>query len=383
VDAQGNVYISDHVNHRIQKFAPGVPGWRQVNINGFGNTDNWSAWSLGTFNDALYASTGNFSIGTEVYRLSSDTWEQVVSGGFGDSDNVAVNWFAEFNNSLYVGTWSSSGGGEIWRSSTGDSGSWFKVVDNGFGDANNNEIMTLASFDGYLYAGTFCWDTSAHGAQIWRSSSGETGSWTQKVGDAEFGDSDNSAILSFEVFDGALYAATHNDSNGGEVWYTTDGTTWNPANANGFGDGRNRRVVSLEVFDGTLYAGTWNSTTGAEIWRTANGTTWNQVASGGFDGTDNEDIASLVAFDGDLYAVVGNFETGPEVWRSPTGDKESWRKVTDTGFGGGAAAAVDWDIVTAVFEDSLYVGTFTYGNGGGRVWQMLRQVYLPLVLRNF
>ena len=35
-DAAGNLYIADSDNHRIQKFAPGVPGWRQVNINGFG-----------------------------------------------------------------------------------------------------------------------------------------------------------------------------------------------------------------------------------------------------------------------------------------------------------------------------------------------------------
>ena len=36
VDADGNVYVTDRDNHRIQKFAPGYPGWTQVNINGFG-----------------------------------------------------------------------------------------------------------------------------------------------------------------------------------------------------------------------------------------------------------------------------------------------------------------------------------------------------------
>ena len=83
------------------------------------------------------------------------------------------------------------------------------------------------------------------------------------------------------------------------------------------------------------------------------------------------------------YAVVGNFDTGTEVWKSPTGDRNSWQCVVDTGFGTGRGAVLDWDNATAVHDDSLYVGTFTYGSGGGRVWQMLRQVYLPLVVRNF
>jgi PKD repeat protein len=65
---------------------------------------------------------------------------------------------------------------------------------------------------------------------------------------------------------------------------------------------------------------------------------------------------------------VDNANTGPEVWRSPTGDGGSWQKAVDTGFGSGRSAAVRWDNVAAVFKDSLYVGTFTQGNGGGRVW---------------
>jgi len=242
--------------------------------------------------------------------------------------------------------------------------------------------MTLAPFNGYLYAGTWCWDTSVHGAEIWRSSTGNSGSWTRVVSDGFNGDSNNEAILSVEVFNGYLYAATGNGDTGGEVWRTNDGTTWIQANADGFGDADNTRVVSLEVLNGSLYAGTWNSADGGEIWRTTNGTTWEQVMSDGFGNVDNRDIASLIAFDSYLYAIVGNFNTGPEVWRSSTGNSGSWQKVIDTGFGCGRAAAVDWDNITAVFEDSLYVGTFTWGNGGGQVWLMLHQAYLPLVLRN-
>ena len=40
-----------------------------------------------------------------------------------------------------------------------------------------------------------------------------------------------------------------------------------------------------------------------------------------------------------------------------------------------------WDNSVGVFNDSLYISTCNWANGG-EVWLMLRQVFLPLVLRN-
>ena len=37
LDEEDEVYVADRENHRIQKFAVGVPGRQQVNVNGFGN----------------------------------------------------------------------------------------------------------------------------------------------------------------------------------------------------------------------------------------------------------------------------------------------------------------------------------------------------------
>ena len=386
VDDNGNVYIGDSDNHRIYKYAPGVLGWKQININGFGDSQNWGAWTLGSFNDVLYASTGNFGTGAEVYRYISGNWEQVVSGGFGDSNNRGVDWFTEFNGSLYAGIWSewddSGSSGEIWRSSTGDNGSWTQVVDGGFDSINNIEVQSLVEFDGYLYGGTWVADTAVHRAEIWRSASGDNASWARVVDDAVFGESQNIAIMSMETFNGNLYAATLNDATGGELWHTSNGTVWTQANTSGFGNGNNTRIVSLAVFDGNLYAGTRNEVAGGQLWRSANGTNWSLVTGNGFGNIENNEFASLTFFNNELIAVMENYETGAEVWRSATGNSNDWQKVIDTGFGGGAAVSIGYDGITAVVGNQLYIGAGTrWGNGGGRVWQMQRQVFLPVVIR--
>ncbi len=384
VAANGQVFISDSNNHRIYQFAQGLPGWRQVNINGFGKRENWAVWSLGSFKNQLYASTGNHHTGAEVYRYDAhaNAWEQVVENGFGDDVNRAVNWFTEFKGKFYASTWNGGDGGQIWRSATGDAGSWQKVVDKGFNDEANNEIMAMAVFKDYLYAGTWVYDTNHHGAEIWRSPTGDNGSWSWVFKDAISGNNHNSAFLSMQVFNDALYATTQNEEDGGEIWRTTDGVNWSKAALSGFGNSDNIRIVSLAVFGGYLYAGTWNSETGAQIWRTNDGSHWTKIVSDGFGKATNKQIASLVAYDNQIVAVVGNWDTGPEVWESNTGDAGDWLRIANTGFGGGKAAAVNWDNVTAVVDDQLYVATFaSRGFGGGRVWQRQRSLFLPLALR--
>ena len=69
LDSQGNVYVTDRDNHRIQKFAPGVPGWKQANINGFGDLANTITTSLATFGSQLYAGTYNpGGTGAQLWR---------------------------------------------------------------------------------------------------------------------------------------------------------------------------------------------------------------------------------------------------------------------------------------------------------------------------
>jgi sugar lactone lactonase YvrE len=399
VGPDGNVYTAEAFNnHRIQKFAPGVPGWRQVNINGFGDPANRIS-TLGVFGGYLYAGTYAFrDHGAQLWRTADGlNWTAVMTNGFGVYYNIGIDHLAEFNGKLYAGVWNSTPnppytdtGGEIWRSSDGTS--WEPVVQGGFGDRYNGEVMRLAVFNNQIYAATWSY-TSTHGAEIWRSSTGNAGDWTRVVSNG-LGDATNQAVLTMEVFNGALYAGTYSyigpGLDGADVWRSTDGSTWTAVITNGFGYNGTYAVSSLAAFGDYLYAGTGRydlatrSYPGGQIWRcsVASGCDepgdWSVVITDGFGGAA-WNISSLVVFAGRLYAV-GYHPDGLGVWR--TADGTHWEQVGFAGFGDSNNTSTYWDNATAVFNNRLYIGTTNWANGG-EVWLFLHnRLYLPLVLRN-
>ena len=171
MDRAGNVYVADLDNSRIQKFAPGVPNWRQVNINGFGERTNYTTEAMTSFGDRIYVGTYNFSgNGAQLWRKQeAGLWEAIMTNGFGDPANNGVSYLIEFKNKLYAGT-GNANGGQLWRSDRGSD--WTQVVPAGFGDPTNREVNHLMVFDGMLYAATNS-STTTHGAEVWRSSTGK------------------------------------------------------------------------------------------------------------------------------------------------------------------------------------------------------------------
>jgi hypothetical protein len=354
-------------------------GWLQSNTSGFGVVSNETVFALTPFGGQLYAGTSNGG-GAQLWRLGSGGWTSVVTDGFGNGNNLAIDHLTVFSDTLYAGTVNDTDGGEVWRSSDGSS--WSRVVSAGFGDPTNTEVMRFAVFSDTLYASTWS-STDTHGAEIWRSGTGDSGNWTRVVSNGFNGDANNGAIVSFEVFSDTLCAGTLNETSGGEVWCSSDGTDWTQANSDGFGSADNRTISSLAAFNGYLYAGVYNSTTGAQIWRSPDGTSWTQVEGGGFGNVDTRGMNALEVFDDQLYFAVGNYTDGMEVWRSSTGNSGDWEQVGFAGFGDSNNWAPYWDNSVTVFSNSLYVGTWN-STDGGEVWQYLHnKVYLPLVLRNY
>ena len=135
-------------------------------------------------------------------------------------------------------------------------------------------IYDLEPFNGSLYAGVL--NYVHDGGALWRSVDGTT--WEVISGDPPapiapgFGDAGNMGLVSLAVFDDALYVGTTNNA-GTQLWRSVDGATWQPvvgqaaAVPAGFGNVHNRAINSLGVFHDALYAGTHNPTEGAELWR--------------------------------------------------------------------------------------------------------------------
>jgi uncharacterized protein YjiK len=379
LDSKGDVYIGNFWDSRIQKFALGVPGWKQANINGFGERWNTGVVALEVFNSQLYAGAANWNDGGRIWRTSDgSTWTAVSDPGFGSAytnTNPAITDMIEFNGQLYASTDFGGIGGQIWRSPNGTV--WTQVEDNGFSDTTNGGISAFAVFNNTLYAATDVRNTGAtHGLEISRSSTGDSLSWTNVVPNGFNDNTNNKAVCGFAEFNGYLYASVENTAYGLEIWRTSDGEIWTQANVSGFGDTNNGETGGLAVLGGYLYSGTRNNTTGAQLWRSSNGITWTQVVDNGFGDNNNGKLESPFTFGGYLYAVTNNGVTGVEVWRSLNGT--TWNQVNVDGFGDSNNATTVWSNGTVAFNNRLFIGTMNWANGG-EIWQLLNQIYLPLV----
>jgi len=354
-----------------------------VSADGFGDPNNAEVTRLTRFGRYLYAGTANDISGAEMWRSANGTdWSQVNTDGFGSASNTRAYGTGAFGGYLYVGTQNTAAGAQIWRCATCDGLDWTQVVDGGFGDPNNQAVggPSIVVFADTLYAPV---DNPVTGAEVWRSSTGDPGSWTQCNADG-FSDDKNSHLFALIAFDGYLYAATAqwaahgtDTHTGVEVWRTSDGTTWNQVNTDGFGDRDNFGWLA-ETYGGHLYVSCSNLNKAGQIWRCArcDGTDWARVVNDGF-GDINNRAASMLAFHGRLYAFTWNDLTGAEVWQTANGT--DWGQVNVDGFGDPNNGLV---YGAAAFHEHLYVGTADRGTDGGAVWMMLDQVYLPSVLRN-
>ena len=234
--------------------------------------------------------------------------------------------------------------------------------ENGFGDSNNRSVDAMAVFDNKLYAGV----RNSNGTRIFSSSDGTT--WTA-VANAHngFGDANNTLIRSMTVFNDRLYVGTSNSTDGTEVWRTSDGISWSPVvadqvdvdgtgtNENGFGDSNNSVASSITIFDNKLYIGTSNSTTGGEVFSTSNGTTWTRVNNDGFDGLNNNQlIDTMNVFQDEIYAAVGN-AGGLQIWKSANGTSWSLARTL--------SPVQLLSYASSEFNDRLYFGMTTMTGG--------------------
>ena len=280
-----------------------------------------------------------------------------------------------FNGRLYAST-GRGNAAQIWRSLDGTN--WARVVNAGFGDPDIVDITVLAEYNGLIYAGA---THSVTGAQIWRSYTGDSNSWTL-VAPAVAGTT-TSTITGFAVFDGALYTAVSlDDGSPGQIWNSFGGA-WTTIVSDGFGNSDTTMTGGMAAFGGYLYVGAGNTADGAQLWRTNDGSIWEQMISPGFGDTNNQKIELVYVFQNQLFVSVKNSVTGIEIWRSTNGT--TWEQANQDGFDDSKNTSTNWRNATTDFWGQLYVGT-SNTTDGGELWQkhpdFNQKVYLPVILRN-
>lgn len=347
-------------------------GWRQSNVSGFGTPNNFFATGLETYQGYLYAGTWNDQDSAEVWRTSDGTsWELFALPEIFTGTDIYDSQV--FDGMLYVGRgqYDAGPGGEIWRT---NGISWEKVVSGGFGNPSNGNVISFATYSETLYAAT---QNFAGGAEIWKSSTGDLGSWTP-VHAFGAGATGNGGFITMEEFGNDLYIGLHRDFLG-ELW-RTDGLTFTPVFTDGLGNPSNTSITGLAEFNGQLYLGTRNLDQSGELWRSDDGLAWTNVFTGGLGNPDNGRLYGLFAHQDHLYAVFSNTSTGAEVWRSSDG--ETWTQIATNGWGDSANDYADYaDHGAAVFQNQIYIGTRNTVEGG-EVWVWsLNQVFLPVILR--
>jgi hypothetical protein len=359
-----------------------APGWMQANASGFGQPANYHVSALAALDDQLYAGTQNDG-GAQVWRAADGvTWSQVMPGWA--ASNTEVYCATPFGSDLYVGT-GNLAGGELWRT---DGSTWQQVASAGLGDANNYAFAAAAEFGGALYAATGnlppAIGFSGDGVEVWRSPSGNAGTWVQVNADG-FGAGPTWNDLSMDVFQNHLYVGLSRVTDGGgslaDLWRSGDGTTWTPVFTDGLGYAGNGFVPAMAEFQGQFYITLRNANTGGQLWRSANGLTWTPVFTDGLGATARSRPYGLIVYNNHLVLVFARQDTGSEVWQSSDG--LAWQQIASGGWGDSHNAFAGYfDKPLALFRGDLYIGTLN-NVAGGEIWRRLHLVHLPLLFKRY
>ncbi len=335
-----------------------------------------------------------------------------------------------FDGQLYLGMEADNTlGARLWRTRRGvtlplGQSDWEEVIADprglpfGISDLTQNDhVDSLAQKDGWLYVSTANRSGSPRGFRLFRSPTGNPGSWepADTAQGPGFGDPANENFKSMTLFGGWLCGGTWNETSGGAVWCSRDGLHWERKSPPGFGEARVEIVWSLMAHDGFLYAGAqsihdpddfrddraflfrtaslegapaWEtvlagkkgsgrallldalsgdllvstrSPRGMQVWRSSDGMvgSWREASAPGMaHNPRNMDtiVDGAVVYHGALYVAVFNPRSGVQVWRTATGRPEDWQLVSAPGLNDYRTFAA----VLTVFEGHLYAWTSNY-----------------------
>jgi hypothetical protein len=186
----GDLYVTasagltgDGVVLRVDHPAGRSPDFEQV------SPSNLSVFELATFDDALYAGTGDFEQGYGIWRTDGtrpSRWAPVVTGGAGRGSTItSVVSMERYRGWLYIGAsgWGTTvfppselirvapdGGWEVVagnprRDAAGTLRAPVSGLPDGFGNAFNSHFWRMQTYRGALLLGTNDWSWSVQGAR--------------------------------------------------------------------------------------------------------------------------------------------------------------------------------------------------------------------------
>jgi hypothetical protein len=290
--------------------------------------------SLAAFQDWMYASTANRSEnpqGTLVFRSQSGnphTWESAldsIGAGFGKPQNENFKDMQVFDGHLCGGTWNETNGAEVWC--TPDGKSWWQKNSSGFGETSNVIIWSGHVFKGQLYFGVQnIGDPSVEGdeqGRLYRTEAlSNTPKWVE-VFRTEAGTSWGNIL---GELNGYFYISIPSEE-GLLVFRSSSGNSgsWRNVNLPGFENNPDNYAIFADgaaVYRDSLYVGVANRSGMFTIWRTDGSPdanqkdiiAWQQVSMQGINDPYNIYV-QLVSFNEALYAWTSNPVSGQQVWR--------------------------------------------------------------------
>lgn len=252
---------------------------------------------------------------------------------------------------------------------------WVQVVGNGFENSSQNTVPEMEVFNGYIYASTS--PLSAGIAKLYRSSTGDAGTWTN-INIPLNGDKSIHSFGTTELGGGYIWCGTGNPTIGAMIYQSQDGSTWTPIANRGFGNPNlATSAPHMVVFQGTgdtspyLYAGIGSHGAGykAEVWRipytSTNPSDWVKIIDFDTVSTTITDSVDLISY----FCLWNNkiyFGTNAkgQLWESTDGTH--FTQNTGVGYGFGINANIVLSSI-AVFNDTMYITTTNMQ--GGQLWR--------------
>jgi hypothetical protein len=341
---------------------PIVGTWKQIHFQGVGGNSNYFIGGSGIwFGDYYYVGTRN--MGSAVIQPQ----EGVVTGsGVGP----------ESGGPDPVGSASIQNGAEIWR--TRDGITWEVVGEPGLG---NPEIF---AFRTSLFQDSIFVITEPKPSLL-VSKDGET--FEPVKGDWSNGETESIYDYYFREL---MFLYGFGPQKGIQAWLSTDGERFDKVIEDGFGNPANEGMCGYSTspsLNGWYYLGVRNDVNGGELWRTKDGRSWEKSLTGGFDDPSKIMLCVSLIHDGYMYIVIPAYyghgpSYGVDVIR--TADGKNWAKVIENGFGLGEEQG--YSGAFSIYKDAIYfmLWNFPQQSGGppstgfrllksldGKTWQQV------------